>query len=221
MLFSTKPVQIQWNWAGLQHLCTVSCCWSSLLLCTRSSGPSALLQRVSTVLLPQMCLISGHFCETSWFSRITGPLPHYSVSCCLRQSSHPGGVGGAYIFKNALSLSWLLDRSLILSPSVFSPRMVPRCSILGESLLICFFKSPPEAIILFHLCLLSGRPKSYRTCDGLDSDLPIHLWIIQMLLWPRFCLLSTSMSFPPLIYFIWHCKVFYKNISNNRGQQAR
>lgn len=43
------------------------------------------------LLLPQLCLISGHFCETSWFFRITGP--HYSVSCCLRRSSHLRGRG--------------------------------------------------------------------------------------------------------------------------------
>lgn len=50
MLLSTKPAQIQWNWAELQHLCTAGCCWPSLLLLrTWSSGPSALLQRGSTV----------------------------------------------------------------------------------------------------------------------------------------------------------------------------
>lgn len=106
---------------------------------------------------PRLCLILACFYETSWVSRITGPLPHYSVSCCLRCSNHPrGGASVWYISECFLSLSRLLKRSLIPSPSLFSPRKVPRCSTLVQSLPTCFFFfiSPwGPYTVLFHLCV--------------------------------------------------------------------
>lgn len=144
-----------------------------MFLSTKPEGlycPICLLQ-------PQMCLILGHFCETSW---ITGPQSSLLCLLLLEVLQPPRGSASVWCIQECfLSWSRLLDRSLIPSPSLFSPRKVSRCSTLVESLLMFFFfKSPPEAFILYYsTCVCSVADQSAIVhVAGLDSDLPIHLW---------------------------------------------